>query len=78
MFWQLEAAKPGERALWNDPAHVRRTVAALAQPGFAGFEIQAPPPGGSGTDALFYLLWGRLSYDPKTPDSVWSRELKPR
>jgi hypothetical protein len=78
MFWQLEAIKPGERALWNDPAHVRRTVAALSQPGFAGFEIQAPLPGGTGTDALFYLLWGRLSYDPRTPDSVWSRELKAR
>jgi hypothetical protein len=24
---------------------------------------------------LFYLLWGRLSYDPKTPESVWMSEL---
>jgi hypothetical protein len=24
---------------------------------------------------LFYLLWGRLSYDPETPDSVWRDEL---
>jgi hypothetical protein len=78
MFWQLEAASPSDGVLWNDPAHVRATVAALSEPGFAGFEIQAPPPGGTGTDALFYLLWGRLSYDPKTPDSVWSRELKAR
>jgi hypothetical protein len=78
MFWQLEAASPSDGALWNDPAHVRRTVAALTQPGFAGFEIQAPAPGETGADARFYLLWGRLSYDPKTPDSVWSRELKAR
>ncbi|MEK7403543.1 MAG: hypothetical protein AAB225_00400 [Acidobacteriota bacterium] len=27
---------------------------------------------------LFYLLWGRLSYDPKTPDTVWLGELKRR
>ncbi|HSB17087.1 MAG TPA: hypothetical protein VLE22_21735 [Bryobacteraceae bacterium] len=27
---------------------------------------------------LFYLLWGRLSYDPKTPDSAWMAELKRR
>ena len=78
MFWQLEAASPSDGALWNDPAHVRRTVAAFSQPGFAGFEIQAPAPGETGSDERFYLLWGRLSYDPKTPDSVWSRELKAR
>lgn len=78
MLWQLEAASPSDGALWNDPAHVRRTVAAFTQPGFAGFEIQAPAPGETGTDALFYLLWGRLSYDPKTPDSAWSRERKAR
>jgi hypothetical protein len=78
MFWQLEAASPSDGVLWNDPAHVRRTVTALSQPGFAGFEIQAPAAGETTTDALFYLLWGRLSYDPKTPDSVWSRERKAR
>jgi len=27
---------------------------------------------------LFYLLWGRLSYDPKTPETVWTRELRAR
>ncbi len=27
---------------------------------------------------LFYLLWGRLSYDPKTPARVWISELKRR
>jgi hypothetical protein len=27
---------------------------------------------------LFYQLWGRLSYDPQTPDSVWLDELKRR
>jgi hypothetical protein len=25
---------------------------------------------------LFYMLWGRLSYDPKTPSSVWLDEMK--
>jgi hypothetical protein len=27
---------------------------------------------------LFYTLWGRLSYDPATPDSVWEEELAVR
>ncbi|MGH9397344.1 MAG: hypothetical protein ACRD18_10910 [Terriglobia bacterium] len=27
---------------------------------------------------LFYMLWGRLSYDPNTPDAVWLRELELR
>jgi hypothetical protein len=27
---------------------------------------------------LFYQLWGRLSYDPKTPDNVWMGELTRR
>jgi len=27
---------------------------------------------------LFYLLWGRLSYDPRTPETVWTRELRAR
>lgn len=27
---------------------------------------------------LFYLLWGRLTYDPKTPERVWRKELERR
>lgn len=27
---------------------------------------------------LFYQLWGRLSYDPKTPDRIWIAELQRR
>ncbi|MCX6623783.1 MAG: hypothetical protein NTY38_22515 [Acidobacteria bacterium] len=27
---------------------------------------------------MFYLLWGRLSYDPKTPERVWMDELRRR
>jgi hypothetical protein len=27
---------------------------------------------------LFYLLWGRLSYDPETPEAVWRNELRKR
>jgi hypothetical protein len=27
---------------------------------------------------MFYLLWGRLSYDPKTPDKLWMSELQRR
>ncbi|MBI4877284.1 MAG: hypothetical protein HY822_21870, partial [Acidobacteria bacterium] len=27
---------------------------------------------------MFYQLWGRLSYDPKTPETVWTAELQRR
>jgi hypothetical protein len=27
---------------------------------------------------MFYLLWGRLSYDPKTPEAVWTAEFQRR
>ena len=27
---------------------------------------------------MFYLLWGRLSYNPKTPEPVWTSELQRR
>jgi hypothetical protein len=27
---------------------------------------------------MFYLLWGRLSYDPATPDAVWMNEMRRR
>ncbi len=27
---------------------------------------------------LFYLLWGRLSYDPQTPDALWMDEMRRR
>ncbi len=27
---------------------------------------------------FFYLLWGRLSYDPKTPEQVWQQEFRRR
>jgi hypothetical protein len=64
--------------------------APLAQKGFGN----APETWGVFTDAelarrqswrwewerywLFYTLWGRLSYDPDTSDSVWRRELEHR
>jgi hypothetical protein len=67
--------------LWGDPDFVRRAVASFALPGPLGFEIDAPlqtKERGFDRHWLFYLLWGRLSYDPKTPDKVWMAELKRR
>ncbi len=63
--------RPGAaQALWvlpsencTDPERVRRTAATLGGGGSAGFEIEAQP----GANPLFFLAWGRLSYDPKTP-----------
>ncbi|MFN3326155.1 MAG: hypothetical protein ACK5AZ_21870 [Bryobacteraceae bacterium] len=71
---------PGLPANWRfpaaDPGLVRRTLAATSQ----GFEINAPSnsPEEFERHWLFYLLWGRLSYNPKTPDRLWTAELKRR
>jgi hypothetical protein len=67
--------------LWGDPDFVRRVVATFTLSGPAGFEIDAPLEQKERTfdrHWLFYLLWGRLSYDPKTPDRIWMAELKRR
>lgn len=67
--------------LWGDPDFVRRAVATFTLSGPTGFEIDAPLEHKERTfdrQWLFYLLWGRLSYDPKTTDKVWMAELKRR
>jgi hypothetical protein len=62
----------------DNPDSVRKTVVDIYESGYAGFEIDAPAePAGEGS-RLFYVLWGRLGYNPKTPDTVWSKELKSR
>ncbi|MEO8130102.1 MAG: hypothetical protein ABI822_23565, partial [Bryobacteraceae bacterium] len=58
--------------LWGDPDYIRRTVPLLA----SGFELD--PPSDPERFWLYYMLWGRLGYDPKTPDKVWLTELQRR
>jgi hypothetical protein len=72
-YWSL----PSERLLlWGDPEFVRHAVAAF---GSNGFEIDAPALRGQpDRHWFFYLLWGRLSYDPRTRDRVWLTEFKRR
>jgi len=67
----LEAPGAAGRAEWSDPAFVRKTLQELTQPGVAGFEIEAPQAVSLDANRLLYLLWGRLSYDPKTPGTLW-------
>jgi hypothetical protein len=74
------AAGPNEVILTvepvSDPAAVRKMALELSLSGYAGFEVDAPaPPMGEGS-RLFYMLWGRLSYNPKAPESTWSQEAK--
>ena len=75
-IWEVVTADSAKRLLWSDPDFVRRTVIALDEPGYSGFEIDPPLPPDSEDTGLFYVLWGRLSYDPKTPASAWRKELK--
>jgi hypothetical protein len=78
LIWDAgRAGAPDTRTL-TDPNFVRRTVPMFSEAGYSGFEIDAPQTPGSEGEQLFYLLWGRLSYNPKTPESVWSGELKKR
>jgi hypothetical protein len=77
-IWQIADPTPAGRKTWTDPAFVRRSVPLFTRAGSAGFEIEAPASPTNPGDTLFFLLWGRLSYDPKTPDSVWEKELKSR
>ncbi len=76
LIWDAGQAGATDRQSLTDPAFVRRTVPLFSQSGYSGFEIDAPQPPGSEGQELFYLLWGRLSYNPKTPDTVWRGELK--
>jgi hypothetical protein len=71
LIWRLEAPGAVKRAEWSDPAFVRRTLQEMAQPGVAGFEIEAPQAASLDANRLLYLLWGRLSYDTKAPETLW-------
>lgn len=54
----------------------------LAQKGFgnepADWKVQTPGQYEFERYWMFYLLWGRLSYDPKTSERVWMSELEKR
>ncbi len=62
--------------LWGDPGYLRRTILIFTIFGSSGFEIDAPAD--SERKWLLYMLWGRLGYDPKTPDKAWMPELQRR
>jgi hypothetical protein len=80
--------------LWGDPERVRRSVSWFTISDTQGFEIEPPISRSTVFTAankqrafwthdferywLFYMLWGRLSYDPTTPERVWTHELERR
>jgi hypothetical protein len=68
VVWTIPAANQEDR---TNPGFARAVVADMARLDAAGLEIDGPLPVTSEANQRFYLLWGRLSYDPKTPDSVW-------
>ncbi|MFB3777337.1 MAG: hypothetical protein ACE141_06985 [Bryobacteraceae bacterium] len=75
VLWEVGAPGARER---DDPAFVRGVMQDLTKTGVAGFEIDGPLPVTSEANRRFYTLWGRLSYDPKTPASVWEPKLVKR
>lgn len=71
VFWEVRAPAADSEFAWGDPAYVRSMVPMLTISRTDGFEIDLPA-GQTGPGAWFStLLWGRLGYDPKTPDKVW-------
>jgi hypothetical protein len=76
LLWRIETGSGAAQRPWSDPAFVRKTILSFSEGGCAGFEIEPPALPPAEGSRLFYLLWGRLSYDPKTPDTVWSKEMK--
>ncbi|MGO9094653.1 MAG: hypothetical protein ACLQGV_05470 [Bryobacteraceae bacterium] len=74
-YWSLGSAR---FLLWGDPDFVRRAAATFTLSDSGGFEIDAPAERGFDRYWLFYMLWGRIGYDPKAPDKLWTAELKRR
>ena len=68
VLWEVEPPSAEDR---DNPAFVRGVLQDLIKAGVTGLEIDGPLPVTSEANRLFYLLWGRLSYDPKTPAGVW-------
>jgi hypothetical protein len=68
ILWEIEAPSAEDR---HNPAFVRGVMQNLLKAAVAGLDIDGPLPVASEVNRSFYLLWGRLSYDPKTPASVW-------
>jgi hypothetical protein len=75
-YWQLQGVQ--RMLLWGDPDFVRRAVRTFTVADTQGFEIDAPQGVDCERHWLFYLLWGRLSYDPDTPERVSLEELRRR
>ena len=68
VLWKVEPPRAEDR---DNPAFVRGVLQDLLKSGVTGLEIDGPLPVTSEASRRFYLLWGRLSYDPKTPATVW-------
>jgi hypothetical protein len=78
VYWEVSALGSNRFLPWGDPAFVRRAVPGFTISETEGFEIDAPRARRDPGDWFFYLLWGRLSYDPKTPEKVWLAEFQRR
>jgi len=62
--------------LWADPVHARREIRVAMMEGYGGIAIDAAIP--FPPRWLFYLLWGRLAFQPNLKDSLLSAEFHRR
>jgi len=69
-LWQFEADGGFGGQQLRNPVLVRRVMQECVKAKCAGMEFDAPE-GGAPPDAALYRMWGRLAYDPSTPETAW-------
>ncbi|MEN6602978.1 MAG: hypothetical protein ABFD86_11240 [Bryobacteraceae bacterium] len=72
VFWQIGASGVCSQFAWGDPESARWIIPALTASGSEGFEIDLGRARLDGGAWLPHFLWGRLGYDPLTPEKLWT------
>lgn len=69
LVWQVSLPRLQTEFPYADPTFVRQAAQTFSFGGALGFEIEAP----NLDSAWFYSVWGRLTFDPRTPDAVFQQ-----
>ncbi len=78
VYWDVKAPAGCGEFLWGDVEYTRRAVTTFTASETEGFEIDSPSPRDRADAWQFGLLLGRLGYDPKTPDKIWTPDMQRR
>ncbi len=72
VFWEIGAPGVCSQFAWGDSEALRRMIPALTASGSEGFEIDLGRARPGAGDWLPHFMWGRLGYDPQTPEKPWT------